>query len=241
MRKRITAAVWLFVNAVFCFADTPFIGVWRTETGVFYRFAPDGSGGIASAAEGPFNNDFSFLVWSGTGDTPGYPRLNTLALVFGNPAELAADPSKARIDLYAYSMPDAAIQAETIRGENADGKVLALTRVSGVSAPLKLDNPLLGQWEARWNGENHGGARGTWSYWYREDGTVKTYHHRLHQFENAYLVRGNLLVIIGEWRFHPSLPVNTGVVSAQTANTLLVREAGGITWDYTRVKKARWK
>jgi hypothetical protein len=231
MPQRISAALLLLAVTVGCFADIPFTGLWRTD-GVFYRFNADGTGGIAATAEGPFNNDFSFLVWTGTGDTPGYPRQNTLALVSGN----TDDPANARIDLYAYSVSGA-----VIRAEKADGTALEFTRVSGAPMPLKLDNPLLGQWEARWNGQNHSGAQGTWSFWYRPDGTVRTYHHRLHQFENAYLVRGSLLVIIGEWRFHPSLPVNTGVFSARKENRLFVQEAGGVTWDYTRKNKARWK
>jgi hypothetical protein len=100
---------------------------------------------------------------------------------------------------------------------------------------------LLGEWEAKWNGQNHSGALGTWSFLYRADGTVKAYHHRLHQFENAYLVRGNLLVIIGEWRFHPSLPVNATLFSVRDSSRLFAHETGGTTWDYTRKNKVRWK
>ncbi|MDR1362902.1 MAG: hypothetical protein LBJ35_02470 [Spirochaetaceae bacterium] len=227
---RLGAAVLLLcVNAAFCFADVPFIGTWKLDEGVFYRFNTDGTGGTAAMAEGPFSNDFSFLVWNGTGDTPGYPRQNTLALVRGE----AVSP---QIDLYSYS-----VSGDTIRASKSGGETFVFTRVSGAPAPLRLDNPLIGQWEAKWNGQNHSGALGTWSFWYRGDGSVKTYHHRLHQFENAYLTRGNLLVIIGEWRFHPALPVNTAVFTLKDRNRVSANEASGAVWEYARKEKARWK
>lgn len=227
------AALCLLVNAALCAQASPFTGVWRTSEGVFYQFNADGTGGAADTADGPFEDGFSFLTWSGTGITPGYPRQNTLALVFSSGGGL----SGAVVDVYAYTVSGGTISAKT-----QDGKALVLTRVSGLPAPLALKtHPLLGEWEAVWNGQNHSGALGTWSFLYRADGTVKTYHHRLHQFENAYLVRGNLLVIIGEWRFHPLLPVNTALITALDGGRLRVTESNGVSWDYTRKNKARWK
>jgi hypothetical protein len=100
---------------------------------------------------------------------------------------------------------------------------------------------LLGQWEARWNGQNHSGALGTWSYLNRPDGTDRAYHHSLHQIENAYIVRGNILVIVGEWRFHAAFPVNIALITTTGENTIKALETNGTTWDYTRKEKARWK
>ncbi|GAB6391457.1 MAG: hypothetical protein MdMp014T_0830 [Treponematales bacterium] len=92
-----------------------------------------------------------------------------------------------------------------------------------------------------WNGANHGGGLGTWSFLYRPDGTVKAYHHGLHQFENGCLVRNNILVIIGEWRFHPALPLNIAALTVIGPDAVFAGETGGTTWDYTRKDKPKWK
>jgi hypothetical protein len=209
--------------------------MWSCNDGAFYRFNTDGTGGIAATTDAVFADDFSFLVWSGTGVTPGYARLNTLAVVSGD----TTDPAKALLRLYSYTVSGSVI---TARETGTTGALLSFTRVSGEPAPLDIkSHALLGRWEARWNGENHSGALGTWSFWYRPDGTVRTYHHGLHQFDNAYLIRGGVLLIIGEWRFHPSLPVNMASLSVQNADAVSARETGGTSWDYVRKENAKWK
>jgi hypothetical protein len=70
---------------------------------------------------------------------------------------------------------------------------------------------------------------------------VKAYHHRLHQFENGYLVKNNILVIIGEWRFHPTLPLNLAALTVTSPDTVFARETGGTTWNYTRKDRPKWK
>lgn len=213
--------------------DTIFIGTWRTSGGEYYRFNTDGTGGIASSADAFFGDDFSFLVWNGTGETPGYPRQNTLGIISGD----TTDPAAVRVRLYRYTTGNG-----TVSLREPGGETIVFTRITGSPAPLDLTpHPLLGQWEAKWNGQNHSGALGTWSFLYRPDGTVRTYHHRLHQFDNAYVVRGDVLVIIGEWRFHPALPVNVALLTVKHRDTVGAREAGGTTWDYVRKERAAWR
>jgi len=210
----------------------PFIGVWQTSGGEYWRFNIDGTGGVAAKPDGPFADDFSFLVWVGTGITPRYPRQNTLAIARGG----ETDPAKLNVELYSYTLGEGTAVLKR------DGSELTLTRISGSPAPLELaPNPMLGSWEAKWNGNNHDGALGTWSFLYRSDGTVKTYHHKLHQFENAYLVRNNILLIIGEWRFHPALPLNLAALTVTCPETVFAKETNGTTWDYDRNDKPLWK
>jgi len=224
----------LFFLASSLFAQNIFVGQWKLDTGGYYRFNTDGSGGVSETPEGIFSEDFNFLSWEGKGITTGYPKINTLLLVSGT-GNTAQDIT---MKMYSYK----AGNNDTIKAEDDKGNKLIFTRISGSPAQLDIrPHALLGQWEAKWNGGNHDGALGTWSFLYRPDGTVKTYHHRLHQFDNAYLVRGNILVIIGEWRFHPSFPVNVGVITEKSKDAIFVREAGGTTWDYKRKDKAVWK
>jgi len=51
----------------------------------------------------------------------------------------------------------------------------------------------------------------------------------------------HFLVIIGEWRFHPSFPVNVGVITEKGKDSVFVREVGGTTWDYKKKDKVVWK
>jgi hypothetical protein len=82
----------------------------------------------------------------------------------------------------------------------------------------------------------------TWSIKYRADGTVKTYHHSSHQFENAYALQGNTLVLFGEHRF-------TNLVIAEITQlengTWQVSETQSTPppaeWVYTKVAAAKWK
>jgi len=231
--KIIVSCAALFFAASALFAQNIFVGQWKLNTGVYYRFNTDGTGGISQSPEGSFIEEFSFLSWEGTGITTGYPKLNTLLLATGTGTSL----QDITIKLYSYTA-----SGDTVKAQDSQGNQLVFTRVAGKPAPLEIrPHPLLGQWEAKWNGGNHDGALGTWSMLYRPDGTVKTYHHRLHQFDNAYLVRGNILVIIGEWRFHPAFPVNVGFIESKGKNAVFVREAGGTTWDYKKKNKVAWK
>ena len=224
----------LFFLTTALFAQNIFVGQWRVDTGNYYKFNTDGTGGISQSPEGNFIEEFSFLSWEGTGITTNYPRSNTLLLVSGS----GSSPQDITLKLYSYTLENDG----TVRAQDAEGNQLVFTRISGNPTPLDVrPHPLLGQWEAKWNGGNHDGALGTWSFLYRTDGTVKAYHHRLHQFDNAYLVRGNILVILGEWRFHPAFPINVGGITVRGRDSVFVREVGGTTWDYRRNAKARWK
>jgi hypothetical protein len=247
MKFQIFCAV-LFLVTIPLFAHNMFVGQWRVgtptdrieakggsplDTGVYYRFNADGTGGVSESPEGNFIEDFSFLSWEGTGITPNYPRSNTLLLASGP----GNSPSDVTVKLYSYT-----VNGNTVTVQDGDGNQLVFTRISGTPSPLNIRlHPLLGQWTAKWNGENHGGSLGTWSFLYRPDGTVKTYHHRLHQFDNAYLVRGNVIVIVGEWRFHPSFPLIIGGMSVKGKNSVTVQEVGGTTWDYQKKAKVAWK
>jgi len=231
--KRIIIACVLFLAVSLLCAQNIFVGQWKVDTGGYYRFNADGTGGISQSPEGGFIEEFSFLFWEGTGVTPNYPRLNTLLLAGGS----GNSPQDITIKLYSCTVSDG-----TVTVQDSDGNQLVFTRIAGTPVPLNVrPHPLLGQWEAKWNGGNHDGALGTWSMLYRPDGTVRTYHHRLHQFDNAYLIRGNILIIIGEWRFHPSFPVNIGIISEKGKNAVFVREVGGTTWDYKKKDKVVWK
>jgi hypothetical protein len=226
--------VLMFLLTAALFAQNIFVGEWKTDTGVYYRFSTDGTGGISSAPEGGFTEEFSFLSWEGKGITTNYPVVNSLLIVSG-PGNTPADLT---MKLYSYT----AEGSEKVTAQDGDGNKLVFTRVSGAPAVLDVrPHPLLGQWQAKWNGGNHDGALGTWSMLYRPDGSVKAYHHRLHQFENAYLVRGNVLVILGEWRFHPNFPLNAGTITDNGKKGVFVKEVGGTTWDYKKKAKVAWR
>jgi len=232
MKNAVFFAVMLLAASTL-FAQNIFVGQWKLDSGGYYRFNADGTGGISQSPDGSVIEDFSFLTWTGTGITPGYPKLNTLLLATGT----GTSATDITLKLYSYT-----VNGDTVTAQDSEGNQIVFTRVAGNPAVLDVrPHTLLGQWEAKWNGGNHDGALGTWSMLYRPDGTVKTYHHRLHQFDNAYLVRGNILVIIGEWRFHPSFPVNVGVITDRGKGSVFVREAGGTTWNYKKKAKVVWK
>ncbi|MDR1870263.1 MAG: hypothetical protein LBQ82_09810 [Treponema sp.] len=231
---KVRVFVVLFFLTAALFAQNIFVGQWSVDAGNYYKFNTDGTGGVSKSPEGNFIEDFSFLSWEGTGITTNYPRVNTLLLVSGS----GTSPQDITMKLYSYTQESDG----TVKAQDAEGNQLVFTRIAGNPAPLDVRaHPLLGQWEAKWNGGNHDGALGTWSFLYRTDGTVKAYHHRLHQFDNAYLVRGNILVILGEWRFHPAFPINVGGITVKGRDSVFVREAGGTTWDYKKKAKAAWK
>ena len=234
MKVRVFCALLFFLTATL-FAQNIFVGQWRLDTGGYYRFNADGTGGVSQSPEDDFLEGFSFLSWEGTGITPDYPRQNTLLLASG-PGNSTQDVT---MKLYSYTYTES---GDTVMAQDGEGNQLVFTRIAGNPAPLDLrPHPLLGQWEAKWNGGNHGGSLGTWSFLYRPDGTVRAYHHRLHQFDNAYLVRGNVLVILGEWRFHPAFPLNVGSITVKGKSSVFVRETGGTTWDYKKKSRVAWK
>jgi len=163
----------------------PFIGVWKnTATNEYWQFKTDGTGGKAATAEGPFNNDFSFFIYSGQ-DVQTTPSEGSLVLVYDT-----------AVTLYQFSING---NQTTLTGDST----VELERVSGKPQTLNLKNRLIGEWTAEWFTNDYGDHNnGTWSLKYREDGTVKTYHHEVkHQFENAYALRGDKLVIFGYMRF----------------------------------------
>jgi len=224
----------------------PFVGVWQVSGGGgYYCFNGNGTGGAATSESGlSGRDDFSFLVWDYTGITSISNKQNTLAIVRGSETDAAI----VIVEVYGYAEngDEISLARSAVSGTPAplDGKTLV--RVSGGPEALNVkSHPLLGSWQAVWSGNNnHDGvvALGTWSFRYYTDGTVKTYHHGLHQFENAYLVRNNILVIIGEWRFHITQPpIETAIITVTGTNTVFANENTGTTWDYTRKKNAIWK
>jgi hypothetical protein len=205
----------------------PFVGVWSGE-GSYWQFRPDGTGGRAVLEPGPFPDDFSFLVYAGQ-DVQTAPSEGTLVLVEGS---LGADS----FGVVPYEFQIAGNQA-TLRP--ASGPSLTLERISGGPEALGLTNPLIGEWSAEWPGV-HGLA---WSFKYRADGTAKIFHHEAgHQFENAYALRGNTLVIFGAWRFGIA-PVRAELSPGEDGKwrvTETQRDPGPAEWTYVKVAAAEW-
>ena len=121
---------------------------------------------------------------------------------------------------------------------------LTLDQISGEPQALSLKNPLIGEWSADWSlpGNEHN-SHSTWSLKYRADGTLKVFHQGVgHQFENAYALRENTLVIFGEMRF--SIAPVIAEISRQENGTWKVTETqadpGPADWIYTKVAAAEW-
>jgi hypothetical protein len=217
--------------------NNPLIGVWQEEnTGNYYFFREDGTGGIA-AVPNAAPDDYSFLFWQGQGQGVAASRgVNHLVTIGGDTSEAAAAA------VTRYTVTETGVDSVTLNP--ADGAAaIHLTRISGAGAPLSLHNPFLGEWHALWNGTH--GNENTWSFKFREDGAVRTYHHGMHQFDNAYLVRGNVMALLGEWRFDGSFDlkymtfsVNGEELAAQEAPS---DGADGLSWVFTRVNAAEWK
>lgn len=205
----------------------PFIGVWKAE-GEYWQFRPDGTGGRAASATGAFPDDFSFLVYAGQDvrTTPSEGRLVILD-----------DTGGASLVVTRYEF---LIKQNKATLTPDEGSPVILKRVSGVPSVLNLKNQLIGEWLATWTGDNHDGALGMWSLKYRTDGMVKTYHHGMHQFENGYALRGNILVIFGKYRFSIA-PVTAEIDfgSWQVNETQI--NPPSVKWVYKRVIAAEWK
>jgi hypothetical protein len=207
----------------------PFTGVWYdSDEGEYWQFRTDGTGGRADAEEDPFPNGFSFFIYSGP-DVLKTPLDGNLVILDDSGGGLAVNNYRFFIDG----------KTATLSPEPGPGQKVELEKVSGSPQVLSLDNLLIGEWSADWS-DTHGL---TWSLKYRSDGTVKTYHHEVrHQFENAYALRGNTLVIFGEMRFatNPVIaeitPLENGKLQVQEKQS----NPGPAQWTYTKVKKAEW-
>jgi hypothetical protein len=205
----------------------PFTGVWNGG-GEYWEFRPDGTGGRAALASGPFPDDFGFFVYAGQ-DVQTAPMEGSLVVVDGSGG---ADS----VNVTRYEFQITGNQAVL---SPAAGPSLTLERISGGPEVLSLTNRLIGEWSAEWSS-----AHGlTWSLKYRVDGTVKTYHHEVgHQFENAYALRGNTLVLFGAWRFGIA-PVRAELSPLEDGKwqvTETQAEPAPATWIYTKVVAAEW-
>ncbi|AEF83495.1 hypothetical protein [Leadbettera azotonutricia] len=231
------------------FLTNPFIGRWQTGS-EYYEFREDGTGGVSSNLNGPFANDFSYFIWYGQG-LGNLPKHNTLITAGGD----TTTAGNAEIKQFAFLvnsngtitctpqiLTPAANGSFTIAPDSAAAAVFNPLG-SAANKSFALHNPFIGEWHAAWNGSEHEGSDSTWSYQFRADGTVKTYHHGLHQFENGYLVRGQVLVILGEWRFNDNFGYISSTFTIHDNGNISSDEQdhGGLHWDFTRVDTAEWK
>ena len=211
-----------------------FIGVWKAGA-EYWQFRPDGTGGKANTQSGPFPNNFSFLIYAGQ-DVQIAPSEGNLVLL-----EDSGGADSVNVTRYTFSI--ATEHWATLTPATGGANVL-LERISGSSQLLSMTNPLIGEWSADWSwpGEAHDG--GTWSLKYRKDGTLKLYHHQVdHQFENAYALRKNTLVIFGAYRF--GIAPIIADISQQGNGKWQIQETqsnpGPARWTYTKVDAAKWK
>ena len=208
----------------------PFIGVWN-DGGQYWQFKPDGAGGRAAAQAGPFSNDFSFFIYAGQ-DVRTAPSKGSLIIFDDN-------------DITRYWFSITGKQVTLKESEKSPAIIMTLEQVSGDPQALSLTNPLIGEWSADWSlpGNEHN-SYSTWSLKYRADGTLKVFHQGVgHQFENAYALRENTLVIFGEYRYS-DIPV-AAQIHKQENGKWHVQETqstyGMAEWFYKKVKAAKWK
>lgn len=212
--------------------DNPLVGVWKAG-GAYYVFREDGTGGIGGAE--PLGDEFSFLFWRGRGlGVAASAGINHLVRVGGDTSTAAA----ATVKRYT------ALENGGFTLEAAGEAPLTLSRESGSARPLSLDNPFIGEWHATWNGVH--GEESRWSFKFREDGTVRAYHHGMHQFDNAYLVRGKVMALLGEWRFDGAFGLKYMTFTVEDGDHITAQEepadnAPGLSWDFRRVEAAVWK
>jgi hypothetical protein len=212
----------------------PFTGVWKTG-GEYWQFNTDGTGGRADMGEGPFSDDFSFFIYAGQ-DVRTAPSEGILILLedSGGAGVIRYDFSIEHITMMGTTMIHATLTPQP------SGTSVTLHRESGAPSALNLTNQLVGEWSAQWTGSHDNSV--TWSFKYRSDGTVKAYHHRSHQFENAYALRHNILVIFGEWRFG-SEPVIAEIHNLENGRWELIEtqlNPPPADWVYTKVAAADW-
>jgi hypothetical protein len=230
----------------------PFVGKWQTGDD-YYEYREDGTGGISANPEGPFGDDFSYFIWYGEG-LGNLAKHNSLVTAGGDPTELTT--ANAEIKQYNFTVNSGGtitVTPQTLTGPQSNGTykveadtaaALEYTPVGSAQAkPLNVSNPFIGEWHAVWNGVEHDGSNSTWSYKFRSDNTVRTYHHGLHQFDNGYLLRGNVLVLLGEWRFNDNFGYISSTVTVKDTNSIVTEEKdhGDLRWDFTRVNAAEWK
>ena len=206
----------------------PFTGVWKETETQYWQFRRDGTGGRAAAPAGPFPNEFNFLFFNGKGTQAAPP---SLVLLEGSPVTVTC---------YKFSM----VNNRVILSPS-----ITLERVSGAPQVISLANPLIGEWSAQWLSGGEHGNYSTWSLKYYTDGTVKTYHHGVaHQFENAYALRGNTLVIFGAWRFSFA-PVIAEINLQENGKWRVIEteldpepttNCTYAEWVYTKVAAAQW-
>jgi hypothetical protein len=206
----------------------PLIGVWKDAENKYWKFNSDGTGGKATASNGTFADDFSFLYWSGDGDMASKAPASLLILEDDNNAVSVTN--------YAFSIAtENSTTTVTLTASGSPAATVTLEKVSGTPAALSLTNQFIGEHFASWP------SGAIWSIKYRADGTVMVYHHQAgHQFDNAYAIRGDTLVIFGQMRF-ASAPIAAGIT--QVGNTLKATEksAAATKWTYTKVDLAEWK
>jgi len=207
----------------------PFIGVWNAG-GEYWQFNADGTGGRAATEAGPFPDGFTFFVYAGQ-DVQAAPSEGSLVLLDDSGG------TDIVVTRYVFSIA----RNKAALNPSDGGSQITLERVSGAPAVLNVTNPLIGEWSARWTGSH--GDNITWSFKYRADGTVKAYHHGLHQYENGYALRGNILVIFGLWRFGIE-PVIAKIHNLEDG-TWRVSETqlspAPAEWIFTKVAAAEWK
>jgi len=203
----------------------PFTGVWKETETRYWQFRPDGTGGRAATQAGPFHNNFCFFVYAGQ-DVQAAPSEGSLVILDGSVGvtryEFSIEGNRAALSPQPSEPP------------------VTLERLSGGPQVLSLTNQLIGEWSADWSGSEHGL---TWSFKYRADGTVKAFHHQAgHQFENAYALRGNTLVIFGVWRFGIA-PVTGELSPLENGKWQLTETQSNpppANWVYTKVAAAEW-
>jgi hypothetical protein len=222
----------------------PFIGVWRANTdGQYWQFKTDGTGGRAAVEAGPFLNDFSFFVYAGQ-DVQTAPSQGSLLILEDSNDKVADGVAVTRYTF--LSATEYWVTLTPAAGGGGGWSPMILERISGEPQPLSLKSSIIGEWSADWSlPEDEHGAYATWSIKYRDDGTVKTYHHEVaggHQFENAYALRANTLVIYGFMRF--SIAPVIGEITHGENGTWRLQETqtnpGAASWVYTKVDAAEW-
>jgi len=213
-----------------------FIGVWKYGA-QYWQFKTNGTGGRSSSEYGPFGNDFSFFVYAGQ-DVQTAPSRGNLFILEGSGA----------VSVIHYVFEIEGNQA--VLNEVPVWESITLERVNVSPQVLNVANPLIGEWSADWSwpdSDDPTHIGGTWSLKYRNDGTLKLHHHQAGcQFENAYALRGNTLVIYGDLRFgnFTGMPI-TAEISQLENGKWYVQETqthlGPATWTYTKVNAAKWK
>jgi hypothetical protein len=217
--------------------NNPFTGVWNLG-GEYWRFRLDGTGGRAAKEAGPFPDNFSFFIYAGQ-DVQTAPSEGTLVLLDDSGStdiavtryKFSINNNQAVLTVLTYN--------QTI-WDFQEGASLTLQRVSGAPSAIIMTNPLIGEWSAQWTGSH--GDNTTWSLKYRSDGTVKLYHHGLHQFENGYALRGNILVIFGLWRFEfePVIAKIQAIENGKWQVNETQAYPPPANWTYTKVTAADW-